>query len=64
MMTFVTASCPVLGSVKNGMVTHVTLKGGGEVEIKCQANYTLVGSATLVCSNGAWNDSLPNCSGK
>ncbi|KAJ7383520.1 hypothetical protein OS493_027686 [Desmophyllum pertusum] len=38
------ASCPAFGSIKSGIITHVTLKGGGEVEIKCLTNYTLVGS--------------------
>ena len=49
--------------MKNGIITHVTLKDGGEVEIKCRTNYTLVGSPKLVCTNGKWNDSLPSCGG-
>ena len=58
-----TASCPVVGSIKNGIITPVTLKGGGEVGIKCHTNYTLVGSPKLICTNGRWNDSLPTCGG-
>ncbi|XP_078348233.1 sushi, von Willebrand factor type A, EGF and pentraxin domain-containing protein 1-like [Oculina patagonica] len=57
------ASCPVFGPIKNGIITYVTLKGGGEVEIKCRANYTLVGSPKLSCINGRWNGSLPSCKG-
>ncbi|KAL9989280.1 hypothetical protein ACROYT_G003813 [Oculina patagonica] len=55
------ASCPVLSSIKDGIITHVTLKEGGEVDIKCRTNYTLVGSSKLRCINGGWNDSLPSC---
>ena len=29
------AKCPVLGQLKNGIITLVTLRNGGEVEIKC-----------------------------
>ena len=53
----------MFGSIKNGVITHVTLKEGGEVEIKCRTNYTLVGSPKLSCINGRWNDSLPSCKG-
>ena len=63
-MSFITsASCPVLGTLKNGIITHVTLRDGGEVEIKCLSNYTLDGSSKLICRKGRWNDSLPLCGG-
>ncbi|KAL9989294.1 hypothetical protein ACROYT_G003828 [Oculina patagonica] len=55
------ASCPAVLSIKNGIITHVTLKEGGEIGIKCRTNYTLVGSPKLRCINGGWNDSLPSC---
>ena len=53
----------MLGPVKNGVITHVTRKGGGEVEIKCHANYTLFGSSRLSCINGEWSSSIPSCKG-
>jgi len=55
------ASCPVIASIKNGIITHATLREGGEVEIKCRADYTLVGPSKLRCIEGKWNDSLPLC---
>ena len=57
------APCPILGPIKNGVITHVTRKGGGEVEIKCHANYTLFGSSRLSCINGEWSSSIPSCKG-
>ena len=57
------ASCPVIASIKNGIITHATLKEGGEVEIKCRPDYTLVGPSKLRCIQGKWNGSLPLCKG-
>ena len=57
------ASCPILGPIRNGIITHVTRKSGGEVEIKCRANYTLFGSSKLSCINGEWGSSIPSCKG-
>ena len=57
------ASCPILGPIRNGVITHVTRKSGGEVEIKCRANYTLFGSSKLSCINGEWSSSIPSCKG-
>ena len=57
------ASCPILGPMRNGVITYVTRKGGGEVEIKCHANYTLSGSSRLSCINGEWSSSIPSCKG-
>ena len=57
------AKCPVLGQLKNGIITRVTLRNGGEVEINCLTNYTLDGSSKLFCRNGKWSDSLPTCGG-
>ncbi|XP_066021713.1 CUB and sushi domain-containing protein 1 isoform X2 [Pocillopora verrucosa] len=55
------APCPILGPMRNGVITYVTRKGGGEVEIKCHANYTLSGSSRLSCINGEWSNSVPSC---
>jgi len=55
------ASCPVVDSIKNGIITHATLKEGGEVEITCRTNFTLVGSAKITCIKGKWSDNLPSC---
>ena len=60
---FIIASCPVVDSIKNGIITHATLKEGGEVEIACLTNFTLVGSAKLTCIKGKWSDNLPSCKG-
>ena len=57
------APCPILGPMRNGVITYVTRKGGGEVEIKCHANYTLSGSSRLSCINGEWSNSVPSCKG-
>ena len=57
------AKCPVLDQLKNGIITLVTLRNGGEVEIKCLTNYTLDGSSKIFCRNGKWSDSLPICGG-
>ena len=57
------ASCPVIASLMNGIITHATLKEGGEVEIKCRPDYTLVGPSKLRCIQGKWNGSLPLCKG-
>lgn len=57
------ASCTVIDSIKNGVITHATLKEGGEVEIACLTNFTLVGSAKLTCIKGKWSDNLPSCKG-
>jgi len=59
----ITASCPVVDSIKNGIITHATLKEGGVVEIACRTNFTLVGSAKLSCIKGKWSDNLPSCKG-
>ena len=57
------ASCPVIASIMNGIITHATLREGGEVEVKCRPDYTLVGPSRLRCIEGKWNDSLPLCKG-
>ena len=59
----ITASCTVVDSIKNGIITHATLKEGGEVEIACRTNFTLVGSAKLTCIKGKWSNNLPSCKG-
>ena len=59
----VIASCTVVDSIKNGIITHATLKEGGEVHIACLTNFTLVGSAKLTCIKGKWSDNLPSCKG-
>ena len=43
LLLLIIASCPVIASLMNGIITHATLKEGGEVEIKCRPGYTLVG---------------------
>ena len=63
MCVVLVAECPVLGQLKNGIITLVTLRNGGEVEIKCLTNYTLDGSSKIFCRNGKWSDSLPICGG-
>jgi len=63
LVLLIIASCPVIASIKNGIITHATLREGGEVEIKCRADYTLVGPSKLRCIEGKWNDSLPLCKG-
>ena len=57
------AYCPVITSIKNGIVTQATLRNGGEVGIKCRTDYTLVGPSKLRCIEGKWNDNLPSCKG-
>lgn len=52
-----------MDSIKNGIITHATLKEGGEVEITCRTNFTLVGSAKITCIKGKWSDNLPSCKG-
>ena len=47
MCVVLVAKCPVLGQLKNGIITLVTLRNGGEVEIKCLTNYTLDGSSKI-----------------
>ena len=61
LLLLIIASCPVIASLMNGIITHATLKEGGEVEIKCRPGYTLVGPSRLRCIEGKWNDSLPLC---
>ncbi|XP_073244376.1 P-selectin-like isoform X1 [Porites lutea] len=57
------AKCPALRQLKNGIITHVTLRNGGEVKIKCLTNYTLDGSSKRFCRKGKWSDGLPTCRG-
>ena len=63
LLILIIASCPVIASIKNSIITHATLKEGGEVEIACLTNFTLVGSAKLTCIKGKWSDNLPSCKG-
>ena len=63
LLLLIIASCPVIASIKNGIITHATLREGGEVEIKCRPGYTLVGPSKLRCIEGKWNGSLPLCKG-
>ena len=63
LLLLIIASCPIIASINNGVITHVTLREGGEVEIKCRTDYTLVGPSKLRCIEGKWNDSLPLCKG-
>ena len=63
LLLLIIASCPVIASIKNGIITHVTLREGGEVEIKCRTDYILVGPSKLRCIQGKWNGSLPLCKG-
>lgn len=63
LLILIIASCPVIASIKNGIITHATLRDGGEVEIKCRPGYTLVGPSKLRCIEGKWHDSLPLCTG-
>ena len=53
----------MVDSIKNGIITHATLKDGGEVEIICRTNFTMVGSSKLTCIKGKWSDGLPSCKG-
>lgn len=63
LLILIIASCPVIASIKNSIITHATLRDGGEVEIKCRPGYTLVGPSKLRCIEGKWHDSLPLCKG-
>ena len=68
LLFFFSARCgyraPQHGSVENekSRVGNY-FRHGGEVKYKCNAGYSMVGSATITCSEGRWSAALLQCKG-
>ena len=54
------SGCPSINSIENGKVIPTSLV----VSFTCDDRYHLLGSSSLGCLNGNWNDTAPICSSK
>ena len=63
-MFFYLAICKDPGVPQNGIRIGSSFEQGRSVTFLCNRNYTLIGSKSMVCGNGNWSSSLPQCKGK
>jgi hypothetical protein len=55
-------NCPPLAAPANGSVSASTAEAGGTVTYQCDADFELVGDATLTCTESlSWSGTAPEC---
>ena len=62
--TLFLAPCTEIRAPQNGngyIQTSSGNKHGAVIVFKCKQGYTILGSATVICNNGSWNDRVPVC---
>ena len=47
----------------NGQKVGTDYTHGSTVVYSCDSGYTLVGTGTLTCTSGSWDNPVPNCEG-
>ncbi|ETW08493.1 hypothetical protein H310_01060 [Aphanomyces invadans] len=55
------STCPALHSIPNGRVEISGSAAGATALYSCQTHYTMTGSSSRTCKNGAWSGSEPRC---
>ncbi|XP_020615775.1 C4b-binding protein beta chain-like [Orbicella faveolata] len=55
------ANCKNPGVPRNGARLGINFGHNQSVTFVCKENYTLIGREAMVCRNGNWSSSLPQC---